>query len=67
MLVAKIVSKIANVVVCKSASQEGTANYLKGFMLVLCYCIVGASFFVHVDPPIHHVHTLEVSNPLLAN
>jgi len=46
---------------------EGTANYLKGFMLVLCYCIVGASFFVHVDPPIHHVHTLEVSSPLLAN
>lgn len=31
--------------------QEGTANYLKGLMLVLCYLIVAASFFVHVDPP----------------
>lgn len=30
--------------------QEGTANYLKGLMLILCYLIVAASFFVHIDP-----------------
>ncbi|KAJ6849294.1 vacuolar cation/proton exchanger 3-like isoform X2 [Iris pallida] len=30
--------------------QEGTANYLKGIMLILCYLIVAASFYVHVDP-----------------
>ena len=30
--------------------QEGTSNYFKGLMLILCYLIVGASFFVHVDP-----------------
>ncbi|KAJ3673680.1 hypothetical protein LUZ60_005672 [Juncus effusus] len=30
--------------------QEGTANYFKGLMLILCYLIVSASFFVHVDP-----------------
>nr|XP_018679032.1 PREDICTED: vacuolar cation/proton exchanger 3-like isoform X2 [Musa acuminata subsp. malaccensis] len=30
--------------------QEGTSNYFKGLMLVLCYLIVAASFFVHVDP-----------------
>ncbi|KAF7004283.1 hypothetical protein CFC21_019510 [Triticum aestivum] len=30
--------------------QDGIANYLKGLMLVLCYLIVAASFFVHVDP-----------------
>ncbi|KAK9101668.1 hypothetical protein Scep_025098 [Stephania cephalantha] len=30
--------------------QEGTANYFKGVMLILCYLIVAASFFVHVDP-----------------
>lgn len=29
--------------------QEGTSNYFKGFMLILCYLIVAASFFVHVD------------------
>lgn len=29
--------------------QEGTSNYFKGLMLVLCYLIVAASFFVHVD------------------
>lgn len=31
-------------------SQEGTSNYFKGLMLILCYLIVAASFFVHVDP-----------------
>eukprot|EP00252_Welwitschia_mirabilis_P018770 TRINITY_DN4193_c0_g1_i1.p1 TRINITY_DN4193_c0_g1~~TRINITY_DN4193_c0_g1_i1.p1 ORF type:complete len:449 (+),score=90.77 TRINITY_DN4193_c0_g1_i1:143-1489(+) len=30
--------------------QEGTSNYFKGIMLVLCYLIVAASFFVHIDP-----------------
>ncbi|KAI3437166.1 Vacuolar cation/proton exchanger [Psidium guajava] len=30
--------------------QEGKSNYLKGLMLILCYVIVAASFFVHVDP-----------------
>nr|XP_023924774.1 vacuolar cation/proton exchanger 3-like isoform X2 [Quercus suber] len=30
--------------------QDGTSNYLKGLMLVLCYLIVAASFFVHIDP-----------------
>ncbi|CAI0410503.1 unnamed protein product, partial [Linum tenue] len=29
--------------------QEGTSNYFKGLMLILCYLIVAASFFVHVD------------------
>ncbi|WOL19810.1 hypothetical protein Cni_G28612 [Canna indica] len=30
--------------------QEGTANYFKGLMLILCYFIVAASFYVHTDP-----------------
>ncbi|XP_042408040.1 vacuolar cation/proton exchanger 3-like isoform X1 [Zingiber officinale] len=30
--------------------QEGTANYFKGLMLILCYFIVAASFFFHTDP-----------------
>ncbi|EEF27240.1 hypothetical protein RCOM_2032310, partial [Ricinus communis] len=30
--------------------QEGTSNYFKGLMLILCYLIVAASFFVHIDP-----------------
>ncbi|XP_057967752.1 vacuolar cation/proton exchanger 3-like [Malania oleifera] len=30
--------------------QEGKSNYFKGLMLILCYLIVAASFFVHVDP-----------------
>ncbi|KAL0000375.1 hypothetical protein SO802_014156 [Lithocarpus litseifolius] len=28
---------------------EGTSHYFKGLMLLLCYLIVAASFFVHVD------------------
>ncbi|KAJ9176725.1 hypothetical protein P3X46_012007 [Hevea brasiliensis] len=30
--------------------KEGTSNYFKGLMLILCYLIVAASFFVHMDP-----------------
>ncbi|XP_042021386.1 vacuolar cation/proton exchanger 3-like [Salvia splendens] len=30
--------------------QEGQSNYFKGLMLILCYIIVAASFFVHIDP-----------------
>jgi Ca2+/H+ antiporter len=30
--------------------QDGSSNYLKGLMLILCYLIVAASFFVHIDP-----------------
>jgi Ca2+:H+ antiporter len=30
--------------------QEGSATYFKGLMLVLCYLIVAASFYVHSDP-----------------
>ncbi|KAL8158622.1 hypothetical protein V2J09_000159 [Rumex salicifolius] len=29
--------------------QEGSSNYIKGLMLILCYLIVAASFFVHSD------------------
>ncbi|GAV73266.1 LOW QUALITY PROTEIN: Na_Ca_ex domain-containing protein, partial [Cephalotus follicularis] len=30
--------------------QEGTSNYFKGLMLILCYLIVAASFYVRMDP-----------------
>ncbi|CAN0922880.1 Vacuolar cation/proton exchanger 5 [Linum grandiflorum] len=30
--------------------QEGTSNYFTGLMLIMCYVIVAASFFVHEDP-----------------
>lgn len=42
--------------------QDGTANYFKGLMLVLCYLIVAASFFVHMDPQDPH---RECTIPLL--
>ncbi|KMZ57863.1 Vacuolar cation/proton exchanger 2 [Zostera marina] len=34
--------------------QEGTSNYFKGLVLIMCYLIVSASFFVHVDPTGNH-------------
>ncbi|KAK8997190.1 hypothetical protein V6N11_020674 [Hibiscus sabdariffa] len=30
--------------------HEGTSNYLKGVMLLFCYLLVAASYFVHGDP-----------------
>ncbi|WOG97831.1 hypothetical protein DCAR_0417172 [Daucus carota subsp. sativus] len=39
-----------SVIVVAFMLQEGTSNYLKGLMLLLCYLIVAASFFVHKDP-----------------
>ncbi|RVW46217.1 Vacuolar cation/proton exchanger 5 [Vitis vinifera] len=38
------------VIVVAFMLQEGTSNYFKGIMLIFCYLIVAASFFVHIDP-----------------
>ncbi|CAN1780391.1 Vacuolar cation/proton exchanger 2 [Linum perenne] len=37
------------VVIVAFTLQEGTSSYFKGLMLMLCYSIVGASFYVHID------------------
>ncbi|VFQ64384.1 unnamed protein product [Cuscuta campestris] len=39
-----------SVIVVAFMLQEGTSNYFKGLMLLLCYLIVAASFYVHMDP-----------------
>ncbi|CAN0927940.1 Vacuolar cation/proton exchanger 3 [Linum grandiflorum] len=31
--------------------QDGTSNYLKGLILLLCYVVIGACFFVTTSPP----------------
>ncbi|KAL8507878.1 hypothetical protein ACS0TY_018431 [Phlomoides rotata] len=41
---------IMTVLVVAFMLQEGTSNYFKGLMLLFCYLIVAASFFVHIDP-----------------
>ncbi|KAL3821335.1 hypothetical protein ACJIZ3_007240 [Penstemon smallii] len=41
---------IMTVLVVAFMLQEGTSNYFKGLMLIFCYLIVAASFFVHIDP-----------------
>jgi Ca2+:H+ antiporter len=43
--------------------QEGTSNCLKGLMLILCYLIVAASFYVYADPNVDgecHLQTLSL-------
>lgn len=41
---------LVQILILNKCFQEGTSNYFKGLMLILCYLIVAASFFVHVDP-----------------
>ncbi|XP_057845347.2 vacuolar cation/proton exchanger 3 isoform X1 [Cryptomeria japonica] len=42
-------SLFITVIVVAFMLQDGTSNYFKGLMLILCYLIVAASFFVHID------------------
>nr|XP_043619341.1 vacuolar cation/proton exchanger 3-like [Erigeron canadensis] len=32
--------------------QDGTSHYLKGVVLLLCYFVIGASFFVQISPTV---------------
>ncbi|XP_062218169.1 putative vacuolar cation/proton exchanger 4 [Phragmites australis] len=48
-------SLLLTVLVVAFLLQDGTSNCVKGLMLVLCYLIVAASFFVHADPNIDGV------------
>ncbi|GAV75252.1 LOW QUALITY PROTEIN: Na_Ca_ex domain-containing protein, partial [Cephalotus follicularis] len=41
---------LITVLVVSFMLQEGTSNYFKGLMLILCYLIVAASFYIHMDP-----------------
>ena len=40
----------ASVLVVTFYIQDGQSNWLKGVVLLLCYIIIGASFYVHQDP-----------------
>ncbi|XP_039027966.1 vacuolar cation/proton exchanger 5-like [Hibiscus syriacus] len=44
------VTLFITVIVVAFFLQEGTSNYFKGLMLILCYLMVAASFFAHEDP-----------------
>ncbi|KAF1895580.1 hypothetical protein Lal_00041861 [Lupinus albus] len=34
--------------------QDGTSNYLKGLILLLCYIVIAACFFVQTSPSLNH-------------
>ncbi|KAJ1277841.1 hypothetical protein BS78_04G034200 [Paspalum vaginatum] len=48
-------SLLITVLVVAFLLQDGTSNCFKGLMLILCYLIVAASFYVYADPNIDGV------------
>ncbi|KAL6888644.1 hypothetical protein ACP4OV_009670 [Aristida adscensionis] len=46
-------SLLLTVLVVAFLLQDGTSNCMKGLMLVFCYLIVAASFYVYADPDFH--------------
>lgn len=48
-------SLLITVLVVALLLQDGTSNCFKGLMLILCYLIVAASFYVYADPNIDGV------------
>lgn len=45
----------ATVLVVTFYMIDGQSNWLKGVVLLLCYIIISASFYVHTDPSLVHV------------
>ncbi|XP_058783492.1 vacuolar cation/proton exchanger 5-like [Vicia villosa] len=43
-------SLFMSVIIVAFMLQNGTSNYFKGIVLILCYLIVSASYFEHIDP-----------------
>lgn len=37
--------------------QDGTSHYMKGFVLLLCYVVIGACFFVSNGATSRHLFT----------
>ncbi|CAM0881356.1 unnamed protein product [Alopecurus aequalis] len=49
-------SLFISVLVTAFALQDGTSHYLKGVLLLLCYIVIGACFFV-TRQPAHHANS----------
>ncbi|KAL5076146.1 hypothetical protein RYX36_015130 [Vicia faba] len=43
-------SLFMSVIIVNFMLQNGSSNYFKGIVLILCYLIVSASYFEHIDP-----------------
>ncbi|PON92677.1 Sodium/calcium exchanger membrane region [Trema orientale] len=41
--------------------QDGTSHYMKGFVLLLCYLVIGACFFVS-KTPLHHGNSINLGS-----
>ncbi|KAI5406638.1 vacuolar cation/proton exchanger 3 isoform X2 [Lathyrus oleraceus] len=44
------ISLFMSVIIVAFMLQNGASNYFKGIVLILCYLIVSAGFFEHIDP-----------------
>lgn len=52
-----------SIIITAFTLQDGTSHYLKGLVLLLCYVVIGASFFVTNESPVHSV----LGRPQLVN
>ncbi|XP_077236838.1 vacuolar cation/proton exchanger 1a-like [Tasmannia lanceolata] len=43
--------------------QDGTSHYMKGLVLILCYVVIGACFFV-LETPLQHTNVIHVGAEL---
>ncbi|XP_043723150.1 vacuolar cation/proton exchanger 3-like [Telopea speciosissima] len=54
----EISSLALSVIVTAFTLQDGTSHYLKGLVLLLCYIVIGACFFVLRSTPVHKENAL---------
>ncbi|XP_077222951.1 cation exchanger 4 [Tasmannia lanceolata] len=52
-------SLFISVLLTTFALQDGTSHYMKGLVLLLCYIVIGACFFV-LRTPLHHTNVINV-------
>ncbi|XP_058214492.1 vacuolar cation/proton exchanger 3-like isoform X1 [Rhododendron vialii] len=49
-----------SIIVTAFTLQDGTSHYMKGFVLLLCYIVIGACFFVSPTPTINQANVLDL-------
>ncbi|KAG1330486.1 hypothetical protein COCNU_02G004540 [Cocos nucifera] len=52
-------SLVMSILISAFTLQDGTWHYMKGFVLLLCYVVIGASFFIH-DPSFNQANAVNL-------
>ncbi|GAB4841248.1 Vacuolar cation/proton exchanger 1 [Ancistrocladus abbreviatus] len=56
-----------SIIITSFALQDGSSHYMKGLVLLLCYIVIGATFFVLNTPLQHQADVLNLGNPSTTN